>query len=339
MRIMVKNTNLCTNMIYPLKFSPQLKYRIWGGTKLRDNYGKIYPNGVDTCGESWELSGVEGSLSVVENGFLAGNNIQELIEIYMADLVGEKNYQQFGDEFPLLIKLIDTSDFLSIQVHPDDEMAKRLHHAYGKTEMWYIIDSEEESKIITGFSPKINREQFVTLAKEGGFEKFFKYEQVNPDDYFYIPSRSMHSLGKGITLLEIQQTSDVTYRVYDWGRVEPNGKPRELHTEWAKEAIDFDADPIPRENCPLQQNQPQELKATPYFTVNRLALDKEIERDFYEYDTFRIYFCAAGEVILTTLGNEAIGLKAGELALVPASIQSALLKPKCNSKLLEVYIK
>lgn len=339
MRIMVKNTNLCTNMIYPLKFSPQLKYRIWGGTKLRDNYGKIYPNGVDTCGESWELSGVEGSLSVVENGFLAGNNIQELIEVYMADLVGEKNYQQFGDEFPLLIKLIDTSDFLSIQVHPDDEMAKRLHHAYGKTEMWYIIDSEEESKIITGFSPKINREQFVTLAKEGRFEKFLKYEQVNPDDYFYIPSRSMHSLGKGITLLEIQQTSDVTYRVYDWGRVEPNGKSRELHIEWAKEAIDFDADPIPRENSPLQPNEPQELKATPYFTVNRLALDKEIERDFYEYDTFRIYFCAAGEVILSTLDNEAIGLKAGELALVPASIQSAMLKPKCNSKLLEVYIK
>jgi len=336
---MAKNTNLCFNMIYPLKFSPQLKYRLWGGTRLRDGFAKVYPAGIDKCGESWELSGVEGNLSVVANGFLAGNTIQDLVEVYMGDLVGEKNYQQFGVEFPLLIKLIDTTDFLSIQVHPDDEMAKRLHHAFGKTEMWYIIDSEEDSKIITGFNPKLNREQFENLVKEGGFEEHFNYEQVKPDDYFYIPARSMHSLGKGITLLEIQQTSDVTYRVYDWGRVEPDGKPRELHTEWAKEAIDFDADPIPREHSPLGLNQPQELESTPYFSVNRLAIDKEMERDFFELDTFRIYFCVDGHANVCTADNDDVAIKAGELVLVPASIQSAVLKPQRNSKLLEVYIK
>lgn len=326
-------------MIYPLKFSPQLKYRIWGGTRLRDTFGKKYPDGVEKCGESWELSGIEGSLSVVENGFLSGNNIQELTEVYMGDLVGEKVYQQFGDEFPLLIKLIDTSEFLSVQVHPDDDMAKRLHHAFGKTEMWYIIASETESKIITGFDPKITSEQFAQIMQEQTIEQFLKYEPAKPDDYFYIPSGSLHAAGKGITLLEVQQTSDVTYRVYDWSRLEADGKPRELHTEWAKEAIDFNANPIPRENSTIVQNETQELRSTPYFTINRLSIDRKVERDFYVYDTFRVYFCVEGNVQLHTEGNELVSISKGELVLVPASIQTAFLEPKSKCKLLEIYIK
>lgn len=325
-------------MLYPLKFSPQLKYRIWGGTKLRDFFGKTYPDDIEKCGESWELSGVEGSLSVVENGFLAGNNIQELLEVYMADLVGEKIFQQFGEEFPLLIKLIDTTDYLSVQVHPDDEMAKRLHHAFGKTEMWYIMASEPDSKIITGFNTNIDSSQFTDIMNEGNLKSYLKYEPALPHDYFYIPARSIHSLGKGITLLEVQQTSDVTYRVYDWDRVEANGKPRELHTEWAAEAIDFNASPINREHSQIKLNEPQELRSSPYFTLNRLSIDQSVERDFFEHDTFRIYFCIEGKVNISTDENEGVTLTAGELVLVPASLHSATLIPEISSNLIEIYI-
>ncbi|MDX9845367.1 MAG: class I mannose-6-phosphate isomerase [Tenuifilaceae bacterium] len=326
-------------MLYPLKFTPQLKPRIWGGSRLHSLYGKVFPMGGSKCGESWEISGVEGSLSVVSNGFLAGNNIQELIEVYMGDLVGENNYQKYGVEFPLLIKFIDTSDYLSIQVHPDDDMARRLHHAFGKSEMWYVISGSSESQIITGLNPKITREQYIELLTKGNLAQHLKYEPAQPDDFFYIPSRHLHALGKDLLLVEIQQTSDITYRVYDWNRVDENGRGRELHTELALKAIDFDANPIKRDSIQLVQNQVQELNNSPYFVVNRLYLNKKTERSFIETDTFRIYICMEGEAFVIGDGFEAVEITAGEVVLVPASISEVDINPKSTTKILEVFVK
>jgi mannose-6-phosphate isomerase len=326
-------------MLYPLKFTPHLKPRIWGGSRLHSLYGKVFPKGELKCGESWEISGVEGSLSVVSNGFLAGNSIQELIEVYMGDLVGEKNYQQFGVEFPLLIKFIDTSDYLSIQVHPDDAMAKRLHHAFGKSEMWYVISGSPNSQIITGFNPKITREQYLEILTKGTLAQHLKYEPAQADDYFYIPSRHLHALGKDLLLVEIQQTSDITYRVYDWDRVDKNGRGRELHTELALEAIDFDAEPIIRENIQLVQNQAQELNNSPYFVVNRLYLNQKIERSFVESDTFRVYICIEGVGSISNDEFDAVEITPGEVVLVPASITEVEINPRSTAKILEVFIK
>lgn len=325
-------------MLYPLKFSPQLKYRIWGGTKLRDLYGKGVPESMDRCGESWELSAVEGSLSVVENGFLAGNNIQELAEVYMGDLVGEKVFQEFGVEFPLLIKLIDTTDYLSVQVHPDNQMAERLHHAFGKTELWYVLDAESDSQIVTGFNRRINPQEFQQALDSDQLPSLLKQELVRADDLFYVPARSVHSLGKGITLVEIQQTSDVTYRVYDWNRTEPDGTKRELHTDLAIEAIDFEANPVSAERTTVVPNVPQELKHTPFFNVNRLYLTQSVERDFFEHDTFRIYICLEGAASIRSANTEEVFISKGELVLMPANLTLAVIVPQAEAKLLEVFL-
>ena len=325
-------------MLYPFKFSPQLKYRIWGGIKLHEQYGKKVPESMSKCGESWELSAVQDSLSVVDNGFLAGNNIQELLEIYMADLVGEKTFEKFGIEFPLLIKLIDTTDYLSVQVHPDNQMAERLHHAYGKTELWYIMEAESDSQIVTGFNRSISPNEFQQALNSSQLPSLLKQEKVHADDLIYVPARRVHSLGKGITLIEIQQTSDVTYRVYDWDRTEPDGKKRELHTDLAKDAIDFEAKPLLVERVSVEKNVPQELKYTQFFSVNRLCLNKSVERDFFERDTFRIYMCLEGEVSVRCANTEEVSITKGELVLIPANITSAVIDPKVEAKILEIFL-
>lgn len=325
-------------MLYPLKFSPQLKYRIWGGTKLRDLYGKEVPESMEKCGESWELSAVDGSLSVVKNGFLAGNNIQELAEVYMADLVGEKNFQKFGVEFPLLIKLIDTTDYLSVQVHPDNQMAERLHHAYGKTELWYVLEAETDSQIVTGFNRNIKANEFQQALNSGQLPTLLKQELVRADDMVYVPARSIHSLGKGITLVEIQQTSDITYRVYDWDRTEPDGTKRELHTDLAIKAIDFEANSLLPERVAVEKNIPQELKHTQFFNVNRLFLTQSVERDFFERDTFRIYICLDGAASIKCFNTEEVFISKGELVLVPAILTSAVVVPQTEARLLEVFL-
>jgi mannose-6-phosphate isomerase len=325
-------------MLYPLKFSPILKERVWGGTYLETVLGKKIPEGVDKCGESWEISSVDENLSVVANGFLAGNDLNELIEIYMADILGEANFEKFGNEFPLLIKFIDTNDFLSIQVHPDDEMAMRLHHAYGKSEMWYIINAEHNSSIITGFNKKLTREEYLSVMKEGTLKEYLKFEHVKHDDFFYIPSRHLHSIGKGIQLVEIQQTSDITYRLYDWDRKDKDGQFRELHTDLALEAIDFDANPIEKQSVDINKNKPQKIISEKYFTVNRLAFDEAIERDFVEIDTFRIYICIEGEATIEYEHHLSLNISEGEVVLVPAIINSVALYPKKYTKLLEVFV-
>lgn len=324
--------------LYPLKFHPILKDRIWGGTKLAGLYGKNLPPEVKMCGESWELSAVEGNVSVVSNGYLAGNDLQELIEVYMDELVGDRVFKRFGDEFPLLIKLIDASDVLSIQVHPKDELAMQRHNAFGKSEMWYILEAEEPSDIITGFNRTLSPEEYKELLRNGAIREVLKHERAKPNDFFFIPAGKVHAIGKGIVLAEIQQTSDITYRIYDWDRLDPSGMGRELHTELALEAIDFKKAADTRQSLEPLLNTQQELVSCPYFKTNRLTLDKPLSVDLYDRDSFTVYMCTQGGGLVHCQGSEGIPLAQGELLLVPAGIHAISLVPNREATLLEVFV-
>src|SRR3972149_1007896 len=196
--------------LYPLKFKPIFKDKIWGGDKIKTLLNKDF-SPLPNCGESWEISGVQDEISVVSNGFLIGNNLQELIEIYMGDLVGDQVYQKYGIEFPLLIKFIDAHDDLSIQVHPNDKLAMQRHNAYGKTEMWYIIDADRGAKLISGFNTEVTKDAYIKHLENNTLNLILNYEEVKAGDVFFMPAGRVHAIGKGILLTEIQQTSDITY--------------------------------------------------------------------------------------------------------------------------------
>lgn len=291
------------------------------------------------CAESWEISSIQDNVSVVSNGFLAGNNLQEIIEIYMGDIVGDKVFDEFGDEFPLLIKLIDATDTLSIQVHPDNKVAKERHHAFGKTEMWYIMDSEPNAQIITGFNRKVTKEVYQKHLGEDTLKDILNVERAKKDEVFYLPAGRVHAIGKGIMLAEIQQTSDITYRIYDWGRVDKNGNPRELHTELALDVIDFKQYDSYKFSKPLTTNETTELVSSDFFSVNRLLFNQSIEKDYYSLDSFVIYLCIEGalNIIYGEGGNET--LSRGETVLIPADLKELTLEPKKTATILEIYIK
>lgn len=325
-------------MLYPLKFKPLLKERVWGGQKLKKMYADAVLPGMKKVGESWLVSGVQDNISLVTNGFLKDNTLEELVEVYMGDLVGDSVYERFGVEFPLLIKLIDTKEYLSVQVHPDDEMAKERHSAYGKSEFWYVLESEDDSEIITGFSRSVTREEYVSAIKDGTLTSSLKHEAVTPHDFVFIPSKSLHSLGKNILLIEIQQTSDITYRVYDWDRVDEQGRGRELHVELAADTIDFSGDPLEIKSLPPDENKTQELIKNTFFQINRIYIDEPLNREFIALDTFRLYICLGGTVEVHSTGNDPVVLSRGEVVLVPASLQVVDLIPKEGSLLLEAYV-
>ncbi|MBI9056467.1 class I mannose-6-phosphate isomerase [Labilibaculum sp. DW002] len=323
--------------LYPLKFKTILKDKIWGGDKLKTVLNKDF-SPLPNAGESWEISGVEGDVSVVSNGFLAGNNLEELIEIYMGDLVGDKVYEKFGVEFPLLIKFIDANDVLSIQVHPDDEMSKERHNAYGKTEMWYVIEADKGSELIVGFNQEITKEQYLGKLKEGKLEDILNSTPVKEGSCFFIPAGRVHAIGKGILLAEIQQTSDVTYRMYDFNRTDDAGNPRELHTELAVDAIDYSFEKKYETTYKTEVNKTEELVRCQYFTTNILEFDKAIEKDYYDLDSFVIYMCLEGDLDLA-YDEETISVAKGESILIPATIKNVKLSPKSKAKILEVFIK
>lgn len=324
--------------LYPLKFNPIYKEYIWGGTKLRDKFNKKIPANISRCAESWELSSIEDNISVVTNGFLAGNNLQELIEVYMGNLVGDKVFEKFGDEFPLLIKLIDATDTLSIQVHPDNEIAKARHHAFGKTEMWYIIDSEATSQIITGFNKSISKEEYQTHLENNSLKEILNIEKANKDDIFFIPPGRVHAIGKGIMLAEIQQASDITYRIYDWDRVDKDGNPRELHTEFALDVLDFKKHDTYKSTKKKANNIDVELVKSEFFSVNRISFDKPIERDYILIDSFIILMCIEGSFEIIYSDNQKETLAKGETVLIPAELKEITLKPLKLAMILEVYI-
>lgn len=323
-------------MLYPLKFTPILKERIWGGNKLGTIFNKKIPAGIEHCGESWEISGVDGSVSEVSNGFLAGNNLQEVAEIYMADLLGDKVYEQFGCEFPLLIKLIDANDVLSIQVHPDNKTAAQRHHAYGKTEMWYVIDADKGASLISGFNKNVERAEYLQRLADGSLVDILHFENVAPGDAFFIPAGRVHAIGKGILLAEIQQTSDITYRIFDWNRVDAEGKSRELHTDLALDVIDFSE--ISDAKVHAKQGKEVELVKCPYFIINKLELSTVRECNYSFIDSFIIYVCIEGEVEVDSENAPSENLHKGECMLIPAEINNILLKPTKQSLILEVYI-
>ncbi|MBW8331452.1 MAG: class I mannose-6-phosphate isomerase [Prolixibacteraceae bacterium] len=323
--------------LYPLKFTPIYKDKIWGGKKLKTVLNKDFGD-LPNCGESWELSGVEDNVSVVSNGLLAGNSLEELIEIYMGDLVGDQVFENFGIEFPLLIKFIDANDDLSIQVHPDDKMSKDRHNAFGKTEMWYVLQADAGSKLQSGFNQEVDQDKYLFKLEHNELTDILNFEEVTTGDVYFIPAGRVHAIGKGILLAEIQQTSDVTYRIYDYDRRDDQGNLRELHTELALDAIDYALLPEYKTHYETKLNESVELVKCNYFTTNLLDLNRDVEKDYNKLDSFVIYICLEGEVnIETESGSETI--QKGETILIPASIENVLLKPASTSaKLLEVYV-
>lgn len=324
-------------MLYPLKFKPIIKQTIWGGNKLafKSESEKVKTS----IGESWEISGVQENISVVSEGLLADNNLEELIEIYMGELVGDKVYEKFGIEFPLLIKYIDACDNLSIQVHPDDAIAKERHQAYGKTEMWYVVDAAKDAQLIMGFNKETDKSEYLTRLQNNTLTEILNVEQIKPDDCFFIPAGTVHAIGKGCYIAEIQQTSDITYRIYDYDRRDKEGNSRELHTELATDVIDFSYQKKHNINVHQHKNHTEELVNCNYFTTNILTFDKEIEKDYFKIDSFVIYMCLEGQFTIVYNDDQFVKVKKGETVLLPACFKSIFLIPEKEAKVLEVYIK
>ena len=256
----------------------------------------------------------------------------------MGNLIGEKNYDKYGLTFPLLIKSLDCNDVLSVQVHPDDELAMERHNSYGKTEMWYVSDCDEGAALYVGFKDtSITREEYIKALNEDRLPEILNRVEVKKGDTFFIPAGTVHALGKGIKVVEIQQTSDVTYRLYDWNRVDENGNSRELHTALAVDAIDFSRDGL---SCHMkyqtEQNQAVKLVDCPYFTTNIICLDGAKEFDYASLDSFVLYICTEGEATIK-MGEHTEALKPYELVMIPAEADSVEVSGKAT--MLEVYIK
>ena len=322
--------------LYPLKFTPIFKDKIWGGQKIRTSLGMDFGN-LQNCGEAWVMSGVDGNPTMVSNGFLEGNELNEIVEIYMGELVGDKVFDKFGNEFPLLIKFIDSNDWLSIQVHPDDSLAKKRNIGMGKIEMWYMLDTEDDAQLIAGFNKKTNKEEYINHLEANTIKELMNFEKVNKDDVFYMPAGRVHALGPGCLLAEIQQTSDTTYRIYDWDRIDVSGTKRELHTEEAIDAIDFEFHEKYKTEYEAKQNATSPVVDSPFFTSRIIKLDKAVIKNYSDLDSFVIYICTEGGVEIKWEGGETT-LKKGETLLVPAIIDNIAINPLVESKLIEVFI-
>ena len=331
------NKSHTNKSLYPLKFKPILKELIWGGTQLKTVLGKDVR--VDHCGESWELSGVSGDISIVANGFLKGNNLQELIEVYMGDLVGDKIYDRFGTEFPVLVKFIDAQDDLSIQVHPDDRLAEQRHGLNGKTEMWYIMKAGKGSGLILGFNQEMDKEKYIQAVDNGKLQEILNFVEVDQGDVFFIPAGRVHAIGKDILLAEIQQTSDLTYRIYDWDRVGADGMPRELHTEYAMDAIDYNMQDEYRTHYQKASQGTSELIKCPYFTTNLVQIEQPTEKDFQNLDSFVIYMCTTGACSISWGTNESQDIRKGDTILIPAVLEGVTFIPSEPTEMLEIYMK
>ena len=322
--------------LYPLKFETVLKEKVWGGNRLASAFNKKSDDSLK-IGESWEVSAVADNQSVISNGFLAGNNIEELIEVYMGDITGDSVYEKFGNEFPLLIKFIEAQQDLSIQVHPSDDLAKKRHKAYGKTEMWYILENNKGAKIYTGFKDGVTKELYEKAIIEGGIEELLNVESVEPGDTFFTPAGRVHAIGAGIVLVEIQQTSDITYRIFDWNRKGTGKEKRELHTDLALDAIDFGQSGKNKIRIEPQINKTMNLVDCDYFNTNIISFNKPMEKEYYSIDSFVVYICIDGEFIICW-DDTSEKVTKGETVLLPAMIKEVTLKPVNEARLLEIYI-
>ncbi len=317
-------------------FEPIFKSLIWGGEKIASF------KGVETTqtsiGESWEISGVAGSESVVAAGEHKGKQLPQLIAELKAELVGEANYARFGNEFPLLIKLIDARDDLSIQVHPDDKLSGERHGKKGKTEMWYVVQADEHAKLRSGFSQAITPQEYEDRIADSTITKVLKEYDVQAGDLFFLPAGRIHSIGAGCFIAEIQQTSDVTYRIYDFNRKDANGNSRELHTELSKDAIDYTLYDDYKSHYVSSQNEAVELASCEYFVTNMYDLDAPTTCDFSSLDSFVTIICTEGEASLTDNDGNTVVLTQGNSALVSANTQSLQLQPATKARLLMSYV-
>lgn len=319
--------------LYPIKFKPILKDKIWGGQKLQTLLNK--QSNLPNVGESWEISDVEGDTSIVENGFLKGTSLKELLHTYKDALIGKHNFETFGEKFPLLIKFIDAKEDLSIQLHPNDELASKRHNSFGKTEMWYVMQADKDANLIVGFNQKVTPQLYLEHLKNKTLTKILNFDKVTSGDTYFIEVGRVHAIGAGVMLAEIQQTSDITYRVYDWDRVDDQGNERELHNDLALDAIGFDMEDDFRVAYDKTLNQSNQMVHCPYFTTNYLQLNSTIHKE-NTHDSFMIYICVDGEADVKT-DKYSEKIVKGETILIPASIDSFQITSK-NATLLEVYV-
>lgn len=322
--------------LYPLRFYPIYKQLIWGGEKLRECYGKT--DAPEKTGESWEISQVEDNISMVSNGVLKGKSLEEIIIMYKGELLGRRVFKRFGNRFPLLTKFIHSNDDLSIQVHPGDEYAEKHHGENGKTEMWYILDSEKDAQLIVGFNRDIDRDIFLEKLNNGSLLEILNFEKVSEGDVIFLPEGRIHALGPGIVLAEIQQTSDMTYRIYDWDRLGADGKPRELHIGHALNVLDYKAHASYKTGYPNVVNAPVNLVTCPYFSTQLIQLDKRLDMDYSALDSFVIYMCLEGVLDILYAGEDRAQLVKGDTILIPAAIKDLSLVPQEEGKLLEIYL-
>ena len=317
--------------LYPLTFEPILKDRIWGGTKLKSDLGKNILS--DTTGESWELSAVDGDISIIKNGECAGMRLTDLLKDYPEPILGKKIYERYGTAFPLLFKFLDARADLSIQVHPNDELAKKRHNSFGKTEMWYVMQADEGAKIIVGFKDKSSPDEYVKHLEDKNLIEILNEVEVKKGDVFFLETGTIHAIGAGTVIAEIQQTSDITYRVYDWDRVDSNGNRRELHTEQALDAINYNTTNAKKEytNIPNTANV---MVDCPYFTTSYFPLmgDAVVEKNG---SSFTVYICTEGVYDLFINGKNYSYTK-GDTVLIPAVFKKFELAGKAT--LLEIYI-
>ena len=316
------------------KFEPLLKQTIWGGNKIVAF--KHIQSDMENVGESWEVSGVPGDESVVANGECKGKTLNEVLAEMKQKLVGEENYKRFGDRFPLLIKFIDARQDLSIQVHPDDETAHRQGKAMGKTEMWYVMDSDEDASLKVGLKKKITPEEYARMVEDDTICDALGNYKVKSGDCFFIPAGRIHAICSGSFIAEIQQTSDVTYRIYDYKRKDKNGNYRELHTKEAAEAIDYTVlDDYRTEYTPVK-NEATQLVSCPLFTTAVYDLTEPMTLDYSEFDSFVILIALKGEGSILTSSGNSYSFREGESILLPATTE--MVKVEGNIKFLETFV-
>ena len=325
-------------LLKPMKFHPIFKNKIWGGTKIKDKLFQDFTP-LPQCGELWAISGIEGNESVVCEGPLEGNNLNEVLEIFMGELVGEAVFEKYENQFPILVKFLDANDWLSIQVHPDDELAQIRGLESGKSEMWYIIQADENAQLISGFKDATSKEGFRKSIEDNSLTKLLNYENVKAGDAFYMPAGRVHSLGPGILLAEIQQSADTTYRVYDWDRKDDEGNTRELHIDDALDAIDYRVEKNYKVDYQAARNQTMPVVDEREFTTNILEFDVPLEKDYEELDSFVIYMVTKGGFQMRFNEDEVMDLAIGDTVLIPAITKKLELFPLPKASILEIYMK
>jgi len=316
---------------YPLQFQPILKDRIWGGTKLKDYLNK--PISSKITGESWEISTVENDVSIITDGIFAGKSLNELINEFPEQVLGSNVYKKFGKQFPLLFKYLDAREDLSIQVHPNDELAKKRHNSFGKTEMWYVMQADDDARLIVGFKEKSSQKEYLENLENKTLIDILDTKKVKKGDVFFLETGTVHAIGAGTVIAEIQQTSDITYRLYDFDRVDANGNTRELHVDLALDAINYNIVDAKKKYTKVE-NEVNTMVDCPYFTTNFIPLDGEMKFE-KNNESFLVYMCVEGSFKLI-YDQEIYSYKTGDTVLIPAEMTNFEIVGKAS--LLEIYI-